>query len=274
MGALLLIFSVLASLSFLANMVPKTNTIMLEQGNMTYNDGTQLRMMLDARKLPAGFSEAVGHLREKRYDAALPVLEGIITEGTKNPELYRMVIAAHIGLKNYTIAHQWQKEQIAKIGNINDQDRITLAVIKTHTGNYEEAVAYYNHLFLSGGRNKFNLNNLGYTLNLMQQYEAAIPYLDEAIAIDPDFAHAYSNRAYSKIKLRLLEDSKADNDRSLQLDDTEAYAYRNAGLYYLERERYEEAVRSFEKCLQLDPATPAVYEYLNEAQDKLERYRE
>ena len=268
-SAFLLVFCIAAGLSFLSNISPGLAGVVTNDGDLTHNDGAQLRKLMDFRKSPAEYNEAAAYMDKKQYGAALDVLVKMINNGTKNADVYRMAVTAQIGLKNYEEADRVQKMQIAKIGNIDAHDRINLGLLKTFLGKYNEAESYYTHLLKTGGDNKYNLNNFGFTLTLMGRYEEAITYLNKAILKDKAFAFAYSNRAFAKMKTGQLEEGKKDNDISMQLDDTNANAHRNAGIYYLETGQYQLALQQLERARELDANTFLLDKLIIEASNKL-----
>ncbi len=261
-AGLLCVFAIWTGLSFLSNMVPRNSNIDMHHGAITYNDGTHIKRMLDAKKMPAGFDEAMDQFREKRYAECLPVFEAIIVGGTKNPEVYRNAVSANLKLKNYRRADEIQRELVSKIGNINAHDRMQMALLKGLLGKYDEAIKYYTHLLQTGGANKYNLNNFGYILSLINRHQDAITYLDKAIEIDKNFAYAYCNRAFAKLMLGWLADGKADNDRSLELNSDNAYAYRNSGIYLFESGKYEAALVQFNRANELETGLPLVDDYI------------
>ncbi len=265
----LIAFSIAAGYSFLYNLVPRRAASSSMNGQLVYNDGAQIRKLLDLKSHPPEFNEAAGLFNEKRFEEAIALLDKVIECGTKRPDIYRLAIDANMMVKQYSRADRLQKQQVEKIGHLTTHDRINMGLLKTHLKKYDEAIGYYKHLLQLYGKDKYNLNNLAYTLTLVGRYEEAIPYADQAIAIDNQFASAYTNRAFAKLNNGMLEDGRKDNDISLQLDDTESYAHRNAGIYCFQMWRYEEAMTHFERARELDPDTPLVDKYIEETRGKM-----
>jgi len=122
----LFVFCIAAAYSFLSNIVPNNTALFTRRGNITYNDGAQLKALLNHKKLPSGYNAAVENFNNGHYEEAASILEEIIGRGTKKPEIYRLAIEANIRLKHFNRADELQKEQIAKIGNINTHDDCTI----------------------------------------------------------------------------------------------------------------------------------------------------
>lgn len=270
-GAFLALFCIYNGLGFLYNIVPRDTAIGLNRGKLTYNDGSKLRALLAQQRMPPAYFEALQQYRDGDFDSAVRQFEALIEERIKNEEAYRLAIDSCMQLKAYARAHAIQRAQIDRFGNLNMHDRIQMAAIKIGLGKYDEAIGYLKHLLELHGPNKYNLNNLGYTLTLIGQYEAAIPYLNKAIAIDDRFAFAYSNRGFAHLQSGRYREGKADTDYSMQLDPVNAFAHRNDGLYHLHLGNYADALKAFEKAKAMDADIPGLNKYLAEALDKQAR---
>ena len=265
-GAAFFLFLIYSSLVFFGSIIPSEKGIVTASGKITYNDGHKLRAIIKEKKMPTSYIEAAKLYEKKDYKGAAPLLDALLAAGTKDPDVYRLAIGTHIQLKNYNYANQIQKEQIQKIGNLNANDRVNLALLKTFLCSHDEAIAYYKHLLQKQEINVYNLNNLGYTYTLTGEHEKAIPCLDAAIKLDGNFAYAYSNRAYAKMKMGHWEDGKSDNDISLSLDPESPETYRNAGLYHFEMAQYEEALAAFEKVRDIDPSFDSINRYISDTE--------
>jgi tetratricopeptide (TPR) repeat protein len=254
-GAFWFMFCVWSCLVFLYNIIPGNNTFGIQNGNMTYNDGAYLQQYKQLKKLPPEYTEAMEFFNNSNFNQSYEILNNIIKSGTKNKQVYQTAISACIFLKNFRDADTLLQEQIQKIGNINSMDRINIAAVKAGLGKYDDAIAYYKHLLLTGENNKFNLNNFAYTYLIIDCPDKAIPLLNQAIAVDKNFHYAYSNRAYAKMITSQLEDGKKDNDIALSLDPNNADAIRNEGIYHYFTGNYPEALTHLHKAKEIDPLT-------------------
>lgn len=271
-GGLLFVFVGWSGMVFLYNIVPKNNAFGIQNGNMTYNDGAYLQQYREQKKMPLAYSEGMELYEQGDYAGCYEKLIGIIKTGTKNKKVYQTAVTACIMQKKYRDADRLLQEQIEQIGNINSVDRIIIAAVKTGMGKHEEAIAYYKHLLMTGEKNKFNLNNFGYTYLVIDCPEKAIPLLDEAIAIDKNFGYAYSNRAYAKLMTHELEAGKQDNDIALSIDPNNADAVRNAGIYSYLTGDYKEAIGHLNRAKEMDPTTLQIDNYLARTQDWLTHF--
>lgn len=265
----LILFCIVAFSSFLYNIVPSSNAIISHKGSISYNDGSHIKAILDARKIPSEFDEAATLFDDGKYEEAAKILETLIVKGTRNAEIYRLCVFANIKARNYIKADAVQKQQIAKLGDLNTHDRINLALLKTLLGKYDEAIAYYKHLLQSDKNNKYNLSNLGYTYTIVDRYEEAIQCLDKAISIDSQWYYPYSSRGFAKLKLGQLEEGKQDIDFAMELEGNYSNSYRNLGIYYYEMGQYADAMANFEKAKALDPETQLLDRYTIDTHNRL-----
>ena len=78
---------------------------------------------------------------------------------------------------------------------------LALGQIEEQKGDYHAAATRYQSGIALEPRDRrtvyFLRNNLGYCLNQMQEHEAAVPHLQQALEIDPSRANAYKNLALS-----------------------------------------------------------------------------
>ena len=91
-----------------------------------------------------------------------------------------------------------------------------------------------------------------------RDFDRAIQYYDEAIAVNPSHAETYYKRANALRNLGRLEEAIAGYDAAIGRKPDYAYAYCNRGVVQQTLGRFAEAVASFDKAAALDPADPLV----------------
>src|SRR5258706_4363313 len=82
---------------------------------------------------------------------------------------------------------------------------------------------------------------------------AILPQLMRELALDPQYAKAWSNRGYALLSLKRYPEALAAYDRALALDPNEVDAWSNKGLALRSLKRHSEAVVAFDRALALDP---------------------
>jgi tetratricopeptide (TPR) repeat protein len=86
-----------------------------------------------------------------------------------------------------------------------------------------------------------------------RDYPRALRYLDQVVAIAPEYAEGWNRRATVYYLAGRYEDSLADIARTLALEPRHFGALSGRGLVLTELEREEEALRSFEEALTIHP---------------------
>ena len=129
----------------------------------------------------------------------------------------------------------------------------------------------------------FKYLSQGYRYNYQGEYRKSIDLLEQAIALDPNFASAYSllgtvygNLGYTS---KRKEYARRAFELSDNLPDRERY-WIQAFYYYYSEASYDRAIEAFEKCLQIEPNEVNaarnlgnVYNYLDQWDKALELYR-
>ena len=63
-------------------------------------------------------------------------------------------------------------------------------------------------------------------------YTEAISYFDKCIALDPDFAYAYNNKAWCLYQQGFHQEALTNCDKSISLDPENSWAYANRAKIY------------------------------------------
>jgi len=90
--------------------------------------------------------------------------------------------------------------------------------------------------------------------------ERAVEDYEQAIKLDPFYAHAYNNRCWSGAVLGRTEQAAADCTKVLKLYNV-ANTFENRGFIYLKRGEYDHAIADYEAGLRLDPPNKADFLY-------------
>ena len=98
----------------------------------------------------------------------------------------------------------------------------------------------------------------GYKLDACD-YAGAIADYDRAIALDPNEAAAYHDRAVAKAEQGDYDGAIADYDRAIELDPNRAAAYHNRGIAKADQGDYTGAVVDYDRAIALDPDDVAAY---------------
>jgi len=103
----------------------------------------------------------------------------------------------------------------------------------------------------------------------LQQYDKAAADYSKAIALKPDSAAAYHDRAICQARLGLDTAAAEDYDHALELDPSNAHTWNARGLIYLKKGGYNKAKDCFTKAIELDGNFVEAYENRARAEVKL-----
>ena len=95
-----------------------------------------------------------------------------------------------------------------------------------------------------------------------KQFEAAVGLLDQAIALNSEFAEAYVLRGLAREKTGWQEGAIADYDLAIQLlpnGESKATTYYNRGLAHSNLKQLQAAIDDFTAAIQLKPTYPDAY---------------
>lgn len=93
-------------------------------------------------------------------------------------------------------------------------------------------------------------------------FREAIAHYDKVVAIEPDYAKAYSDRGLCYVSLDDITRGYIDFATAIQLNPSDPKPYRLRGCCFLASGEREQALRDLEKALELDPADADTYDAL------------
>ncbi len=96
-------------------------------------------------------------------------------------------------------------------------------------------------------------HHLGDTYVRAGRYEEALDSFDHCIALDPDSADAYYDRAMLCFNLGRYASAIGDYDKAIELNPNSAAAYNNRGNACAAGHRWQEAILDYEKAMALEP---------------------
>jgi tetratricopeptide (TPR) repeat protein len=128
-----------------------------------------------------------------------------------------------------------------------------VAVVAAQEGQHAESIKLAQRA-LSFGPPQARLHNLlGQSHFRLGQVREALDQYNRAIALQPDFADAFGNRANVLSNLGRHEAALADYDRALALREKSPEDWSNRGAVLQDLDRNDEALESYERALALKP---------------------
>jgi tetratricopeptide (TPR) repeat protein len=126
-------------------------------------------------------------------------------------------------------------------------------------GDYERAIADFNHAIQLDVEYDIAYNNRGIAYLNLGDYERAIADFDHTIQLDSVSAAAYNNRGNAYADLGDYEQAIADFNHAIQLNAEVAFVYFNRGIIYLNLGDYERSIDDFTHAIQLDDKYAGAY---------------
>ena len=87
----------------------------------------------------------------------------------------------------------------------------------------------------------------------LELYEESLKFHDRAIALNPSYAEAWSNKGLVLNKLKDYSNALMQHEKALALKPTSAKAWVNKGLMYSELEQHQDAIDQYDQAIRLNP---------------------
>lgn len=262
--------AIIAFIDFAWNIFPMSKQIQLHNNRITHNDGYKLKELFHFKRLPKEFEEAIYLYNEQQYEKSATLLQQMLSLNINDKYIYRLAINAYLQHKDYNKAKTLYGT-FALTNKMNSDDLCNMALCYSQQGLQEEALKLYDASLQQNPKSKIALNNKGYTLNLMNRFEASIPLLDKAIEMDNTFAYAYCNRGLARIKCGRTAEGLQDLHKSLEINPENAYCYKHLGIYHFDKMEFGEALELFQKAKEMDVTTFSIDELIANTQDHILR---
>jgi tetratricopeptide (TPR) repeat protein len=92
-----------------------------------------------------------------------------------------------------------------------------------------------------------------------KDFDMAIEAFTSAIALDPNYAHAYIGRGNAYADKGQYDRAIEDFNKAIALNPNDASAYNNRGYAYVSKGQYDRAIEDFNKVIALDPNLALAY---------------
>lgn len=152
--------------------------------------------------------QALDLCNKNKFDEALPILEEITKTDPKNSEAWRTLAQLH-----WFHQHDPEKAYNELIEALRCEPSNIWALVlmgnllTKEKNDVEHAKQYYDKVLEFHPDNAIAINNIGATYMEVKDYEAALPYLQKALAIDDTYANSYYGLALCYYKLGRLSDA-------------------------------------------------------------------
>jgi len=107
-----------------------------------------------------------------------------------------------------------------------------------------------------------------------KQYKQAIALYNEAIALAPEIAYLYGNRANALVATGQHGSAIKDYNAGIKLDPQAGYLYQGRGSTYYRKQKYDAAIRDYGSAIKLGQKEPSLYLTRGSAYEKKFKYKE
>jgi tetratricopeptide (TPR) repeat protein len=108
-------------------------------------------------------------------------------------------------------------------------------------------------------------NNFGADLTKQGKLDEAVAEFRRAVELDPGYAMAQLNLAYTYDRLGRADEAIAAYKKATELDPGNGTAWNNLGVLYSKKDLNDEAIQAFEKGLKADPTNATLRTNLENA---------
>lgn len=122
-----------------------------------------------------------------------------------------------------------------------------------HQGEFERAIQYYDEALALEPEYSEALFNKGNALCELGKFKEAIIFFDKALEINPQDWEALHNKGNALLKLFRFNEALGCYGRALELNPNDTDTLYNKGNLLLRLGKFEEAAQQFEKALALNP---------------------
>ncbi|MBC8144367.1 MAG: tetratricopeptide repeat protein [bacterium] len=227
-----------------------------------YSKGYLYKKLTDVETLAREYHSKAKH--PEQVAQATTEFSRAIFDALPDPGLYRHMAVALSSARDFVAARMVIAEWLARSKDEPD-DWLIASSIDEELEDYDASLAKLDEAIRLDPTSYITWNNRGWVLGLMERWDESVDSLDESIRLNPINAYAYCNRGYAKLALGRSEEALADIMHAGKLDPLDAYVYRNLGLWHLDRGDPQAALPLFEKAKRMDPNTREVDLYIDRA---------
>ena len=136
---------------------------------------------------------------------------------------------------------------------LDSRSLLTQAMAQHQSGNLAGAAQLYARILTVNPKHFDALHLLGVIAVQRKDFEQGLRYIDQAIAVNANYAVAFDNRGSALKGLQRLEAAIQSYDRAIQLKPDYAEAYNSRGILQHELKQHAAADESFRNAITINP---------------------
>jgi serine/threonine protein kinase len=143
---------------------------------------------------------------------------------------------------------------------------------ETEAKQYDKAIADYTEAIRLKPDYAEAYSNRAFVYTFVGKFDQAIADCNEAIRIKPDLAEAYKNRANPHNQLKQYDDAIVDCNEAIRLNPNYAEAFANRATSYVDLKQYDKAIADCDEAIRLKPELFQAYDIRASAYDYQGQY--
>lgn len=243
-------FIISAVLDFFVNIIPRNERMVLHNGQVTYNDGTQLLRLYRKMSKSQECTALEKSYAEGYYAAVVTKGQALLDEGQHEKGIYEVMIQAYNQTQQYEEALSLYEDKKAHFP-LADKDYYQLGHIHKNLRNYAKALQYFDQYKYKHFQDAKLLYDMG-SIKLEQgRYPEALKDLDAAIHYSPKYIDAYLLRGHSKIERNNMDGAYQDFMLAQNIDNQNPKIPYYLGLYHEAKRDYRQALQLYKAAKEL-----------------------
>lgn len=234
------------------NLYPNPAPIILDDGSVTYQDGTAIIMQLKWRKVPVQIKEAISEIDNTPFKS-IAILEKAYDESIERDIIRPFLLNLYISTSSWKKGLHFYEKYPGTPEQVNDF--IALPVFESMSGDHEKALRTSDRLLDLFPENPLVLTNRNHILNESGQYEEAKKEAEALLHQPQVAAYAHSNLAFALAHLGDTISAKEHALISISMDSKNPYAYLTLGIIHLLSNNRAEADEAFNQAYEINPTT-------------------
>jgi len=156
----------------------------------------------------------------------------------------------------------------------NLEDLIDNGITMAESGQYEEALSYFDKVLETESDNVRALNAKAITLGELEQYDEAFLYLDRILEQDPDNLLALNTKGVTLVKLEQYDEALSHFEKILDIVPANNEAQKNKLMTLGKLAELTQDISYLDKILDISPDNVEVLNFLGELHINLGQYQE
>ncbi|MEL6637362.1 MAG: M50 family metallopeptidase [Bacteroidota bacterium] len=246
-----LAFFVLSAIwDFFVNIIPHHRPLPMFDGSLCYNDGYQLRQLWRSAHYPPAYTQALQHLDEANYAAAIPLLQQVIKAGHTDRELYHLLAQTYWNNREPDQVLRSLVELMEQ-HPLRPEDQGLVAAAYQQKGQYAQAIHFYNQALYIDFKNPRLRFQRGLTHLQAGDHAEALQDFERAHHNGARSAELHAYWGLALLRRQALAEAKTQLDHAHALDPESALVHLHLAFYYQQKQERDRALQHLDRARDL-----------------------